>query len=35
MVIRLAFFEKQRLVGSNAARVDVDLEKALRAVLLA
>jgi len=35
MVIRLAFFEKQRLIGSNAARVDVDLEKALRAVLLA
>ena len=33
MVIRLAFFEKQRLVGANTARVDADLEKALLAVL--
>ena len=33
MVIRLAFFEKQRLVGSNPMRVDADLEKALHAVL--
>jgi len=32
-VIRLAFFEKQRLVGSDPTRVDADLEKALRAVL--
>jgi AcrR family transcriptional regulator len=35
MVIRLAFFEKQRLIGTDPARVDADLEKALRAVLLA
>jgi AcrR family transcriptional regulator len=33
MVIRLAFFEKQRLVGAGASEVDRDLEKAMHAVL--
>ena len=35
MVIRLAFFERQRLVGTDAAGVNDELEKAMRAVLRA